>query len=267
MDRRMTVHRGGVQPPGTVTLAQLLGEAKFEGIPRTTLRAHLEPARTGMWLPDGQTARRTLYDAATVMKLAKKLPLRRAAAPITTRRLRRRKVSPEQATRRSQRGAPDGWVSVAQLAAELGREPRQVMRMLDRHDAELRKIGRATRELRTLRLLLGQVGEDSALVESVPREKRVVDGRERWMFERGAALAAFGGGRPTEAMWMRWATAKLAALHTNLDERSRMRIAGRAVADIVAWAFLEDERLKAREATKRLTRELSPRRMEAGLRR
>lgn len=42
-----------------------------------------------MWLPDGQTARRTLYDAATVMKLAKKLPLRRAAAPITTRRLRR----------------------------------------------------------------------------------------------------------------------------------------------------------------------------------
>ncbi|MCL4755652.1 MAG: hypothetical protein KJ015_36220 [Myxococcales bacterium] len=249
----MAVHRGGVQPPGTVTLAQLLRDARFEGIPTTTLRVHLEPARAGTWLPDGQTAWRTLYDAGKVAKLAKKLPRRRAAAPITTRRLRRRKVSPGQ--ERSQRGAPDGWVSLAQLAAELDREPRQVMRTLKRHDAELRKIGRATSELRTLRELLEQVGEDPALAERVPRQKRVVDGRERWMFERGAALAAFDGGRPTEAMWMRWATAKLAALHDSLDEQTRTRIAEHAVADILTWAFLEHEGQEAWHATERLTRE------------
>lgn len=251
----MAVHRDGIQPPGTVTLDQLLGKARFEGIPRTTLRVHLEPARAGMWLPDGQTARRTLYDAATVTKLAKKLPRRRAAAPIATRRLRRRKVSPEQAASPTQRGVPDGWVSVAQLAAELDREPRQVMLTIERHDAELRKIDRATSELRTLRLLLKQVREDPALAETVPREKRVVDGRRRWMFERGAALAAFDGARPTEAMWMRWATAKLAALHRSLDEQTRTRIAEHAVADILTWAFKERKLEEAHHATERLTRE------------
>jgi len=262
----MAVHRGEVQPPGTVTLAQLLRDARFEGIPRTTLRVHLDPARVGSWLPKGQTARRTLYDAATVIKLAKKLPRRRAAAPVTTRRLRRRKVSPGKEGR-SHRGVPDGWVSLAQLAAELDREPRQVMRALERHDAELRKIDNTTNELRTLRLLFRQVREDPALVGSVPREKRVVDGRERWMFERAAALAAFDGGRPTEARWLRWATAKLAAGHDRLDEQTRTRVAEHAVADIVTWAFLEDERLEAGRATERLIREVSSRRTEAQPRR
>lgn len=253
-DRPMTVQRGGARPPGTVTLDQLLSKAEFEGIPTTTLRAHLEPARAGMWLPEGQTARRTLYDAEKVAQLATNLPRRRAVAPLATRRLRRRKMPSERAAGRPQRGGADGWVSVAQLAAELGREPRQVMRTLERHDAELRKIDRATSELRTLRRLLEQVHANPALAGPVPREKRVVDGRERWMFERAAALAAFDGGRPTQAMWMRWTKAKLATLDANLDEQTRSRIAETVVAEIVGWAFLEHEGLEARRVTERLTR-------------